>query len=138
MKFNDKTGMYKASNVTFDLNTLNAFSYSWWRFVAVIDGMVVFNNHNYSNTTRKHQAKVRSVMSNLGIKIDLELPVANGIKEQDLETLILEAEEFLCNQYMENQIKKQDAYARAKARKAAKFDEQLDACILDIKTGKAI
>lgn len=80
-----KQGIYKASNVTFNPNTLEAYSYDWWQFVKVIRGKVIFNSYRYSNTTARHQSKVRQVMVQLGIKIDLEVQVRGGL--QDIKTI---------------------------------------------------
>lgn len=66
-----KSGTYKASNVTFNPNTMEANSYGWWTFVKRINGKVVFNAHKYSVTTAKHQHKVRSIMVQLGIRPDV-------------------------------------------------------------------
>lgn len=83
MKFYKRAGLYKASNVNFNPDTVQAYSYDWWRFVDVINGKVVFNNYNYSNSTCKHQSKVRSVMSDLGIKIDLFIECPDGLQASD-------------------------------------------------------
>ena len=61
--------LYKASNVTFDANTITGISYGWWHFVRVIDGMTVFNWYAYSNSTAKHQRKVWSLMASLNIPV---------------------------------------------------------------------
>jgi len=71
MKFSKKRNQYEASNVTFDAEKLEAFSYKWWKFVTIDNGLVVFNNYNYSPSTLKHQSKVRKLMNDLGIKIDM-------------------------------------------------------------------
>ena len=71
MKFSKKRNQYEASNVSFNPDTIEAFSYGWWKFVTVIDGKVIFNNYNYSPSTCKHQSKVRVLMEKLGIKIDM-------------------------------------------------------------------
>lgn len=70
MKFKPRKGKYESANVTFDPDFCTAYSYSWWRFVDKINGKVVFNNYTYSQTTCKHQQKVRRLLSELGIKID--------------------------------------------------------------------
>lgn len=132
MKLMKRTNTYKAANVTFDPTKIEAFSYGWWRFVAVVEGLVVFNNYSYSNTTSKHQAKVRSLMNELGIKIDLELPVKAGIKEQSLEQLIIEAEELLCDKFLTEKLRAQDRYEEKKAAKAALFNKQLDTCVAEV------
>lgn len=123
MKFMKRAGIYQASNynVTFNPKTLEAFSYRWWRFVAVVEGKLIFDNYRYSNSTSKHQSKVRSILSNLNIKIDMEMPLPRGIRhDQTLAELIVEAEEQLCEQILQEEIKKQERYARAKHRKQAK------------------
>lgn len=80
MKYHKKLGLYKASNVTFNLVTREAYSYGWWRFVSVVNGYVVFNNYSYSVSTCKHQSKVRSLMNELGIKIDLIVECSGGLQ----------------------------------------------------------
>ena len=45
MKFMKRAQIYKATNVTFDPKSYDAHSYRWWRFVAKIDGVVIFNNY---------------------------------------------------------------------------------------------
>lgn len=71
MKFYSRLNVYKASNVSFNPDTIAAYSYGWWKFVSVINGKVIFNNYNYSPSTNKHQHKVRRLMAELGIDIDL-------------------------------------------------------------------
>jgi hypothetical protein len=61
--------VYQASNVRFDADKIEAFSYDWWKFVKVENGQTVFNEYPYSPTTRRHQTKVRVLMDKLGIKI---------------------------------------------------------------------
>jgi hypothetical protein len=86
MKFHNKSKTYKASNVSFDAVRVKAYSYDWWVFVDVIGGKVVFNSYNYSNSTCKHQYKVRRLMRELDIKIDLEIEVPRGL--QDLSSAV--------------------------------------------------
>jgi hypothetical protein len=147
MKYFKRSGLYKASNVTFSADKIEAFSYGWWRFVGVVEGKVIFNNYGYSNSTRRHQWKVRRLMQDLGIKIDIEMPLAGGIlfenetrykhgaciKGKTLAEMIVEAEETLCNQYLNQELKKQERYERAKIRRAekrvkldAEFKQNLD------------
>lgn len=80
MKHYKKTNLYKASNVTFDPTKIEATSYNWWLFVKRIKGKTVFNSYRYSVSTSKHQAKVRSLMSQLGIKIDRYVQVVDGLQ----------------------------------------------------------
>lgn len=75
MKYFPRLELYKASNVTFDPKKIEAKSYGWWVFVAKIDGVVYFNNFTYSNTTTKHQSKMRGLLKELNIKyVDIECP----------------------------------------------------------------
>lgn len=71
MRWYSRLKVYKASNVSFSPETLEARSYDWWVFVKRINGKVVFNWHSYSNSTRKHQYKVYDLLKQLGIKIDV-------------------------------------------------------------------
>lgn len=84
MKYLKTQGIYKASNVTFNKDTLEAVSYNWWILTKVIDEKLVFNNFNYSNTTIKHQHKIRRLLQDLGIEIDIEVECPGGL--QDLES----------------------------------------------------
>ena len=74
MKYYTRLKEYKASNVSLTIEPkLEAYSYAWWLFVVRYKGLVIFNNTNYSNSTNKHQSKVRNVLNDLNIKIDIEL-----------------------------------------------------------------
>ena len=42
-----------------------------------------FNNYNYSNTTNKHQSKVRSLLGELNIKVDLVIESSQSLKIDD-------------------------------------------------------
>lgn len=81
-------GIYKASNVFFDPNTMEARSYGWWVFVKRIKGRVVFNVHRYSNTTARHQWKVRMLMKDLGINIDLHVNTPKSLEFNALPSCI--------------------------------------------------
>lgn len=117
MKLMKRSNTYQASNVSFCPETISAYSYRWWKFVAKIDGVVVFNNYRYSNSTSKHQWKVRLLMQNLGIKIDISAPFPKGINCHSLEEVILEAEEGLCNEFLNEESKKIRTSERAKERR---------------------
>lgn len=73
MKFIKKRNQYESANVTLNLEEMTAYSYGWWKFLAVINGKIVFNNYSYSNSTCKHQSKVRRMLEEKGIKIDLNV-----------------------------------------------------------------
>lgn len=152
MKLMKRSNIYQASNynVTFNPETLEAFSYKWWSFVRVIEGQVVFNNYRYSVSTSKHQSKVRRLMSDLGIKIDLELPLPNGINALDTMAEIIErAEEHLCDVVLNNELKREARNEKAKQRrlelknvKDAKFKADLDSItwdnILEFRAAKSV
>lgn len=87
-----KLGIYVASNVTFDPANFEAFSYRWWQFVKFINGRVVFNDYNYSNSTRGHQWKVRREMRNLGIEIDLFIKTPKSLGHHDALRTAIEQE----------------------------------------------
>lgn len=80
MKYYPRLKLYKACNVTFNPNTLDARSYNWWSFVTKVGNKVIFNNYSYSNSTRKHQSKVKSLMNELGISIDFYVEAPEGLQ----------------------------------------------------------
>lgn len=82
MKYMKRAKIYKASNVTFDPETCQAYSYDWWRFVDRINGKVVFNDFSYSLTTCRHQSKVRGLLRQLGIEINLYVECPKGLQER--------------------------------------------------------
>lgn len=88
-----KPNIFTASNVTFDKDLTEARSYQWWVFVKKIQGKTVFNSYRYSPTTGKHQHKVRSLMRTLGIKIDVEVQVKEGLNDhRNIKALIKESD----------------------------------------------
>jgi len=144
MKHSKRSNIYQCSNYncTFDPTKLEAFSYRWWKFVGVVEGKVIFNNYRYSNSTSKHQSKVRRLMAELGIEIDVSMPIPQGLpgsyrqtyssaavtpEDQTLAGLIVQAEEYLCDAYLLDQEKKQERYQRAKLRKMkSKLEDYLE------------
>lgn len=90
MKFMKRAGIFKSSNVTFNPETCQAYSYDWWRFVDRINGKVIFNNYGYSQSTRKHQSKVRSLLRSQGIEIDFEVCVSGGLQRDEWKTKAVE------------------------------------------------
>lgn len=104
-----RTGIYKASNVTFDPNTMTAQSYAWWDFVKVINGKLVFNDYNYSPTTNRHQRKVRALLRELNVIPNMTIEAPDGL-QHDLTSSI---------QYYRNKIQKIiDDMIKPRARKA--------------------
>lgn len=81
MRYLKTQNRYKSKNCTFDVDTCKAVSYGWWVFVDKIDGMVVFNSYRYSVTTAGHQRKVRQLLEELGIRIDLEIECPAGLQD---------------------------------------------------------
>ena len=86
MTYKQKSGIYRNynGNCTFDPKTFVGLSYNWWLFVSQIDGKVIFNNYSYSVTTSSHQSSMRSLLNDLGIKIDLFIQSPKGL--QDLQS----------------------------------------------------
>lgn len=127
MKFMKRTGIYKASNVTFNPQTCEAVSYAWWRFVSKKDGLVFFNNYRYSPSTGRQQTKVRRLMEQLGIKIDVVAPFPKGLPNEftTLEELILLAEENMCDAFLAEESKRIERNEKAAARRAAKREAKL-------------
>lgn len=73
MKFKPRLKVYQSSsrNNTFNPETFEAHSYNWWLYVCKVKGVVVFNDYNYSSTTKKHQSEMRSLLKELGHKIGM-------------------------------------------------------------------
>jgi hypothetical protein len=79
MKYYKTQRLFKAANVKFSRDELSAWSYGWWKFVSNFGGTLVFNNHAYSVTTRKHQAKVRALMAEYSIAPDLVIETSYSL-----------------------------------------------------------
>lgn len=73
MKFSKKRNQFEASNVTFSPSELTAYSYRWWKFLGIVNDVLIFNVTNYSPTTRKHQIKVMREMEKRGIEPQIVL-----------------------------------------------------------------
>lgn len=118
MKYMVRKQIYQAKNVTFDPKSLNAYSYDWWRFVGMVEGKLVVSNYRYSVTTAKHQRKVASLMSQLGITPDLVMPLSRGVRaDQSLADMIIEAEEQLCDDFLRDMEKRDDRNEKARVRR---------------------
>lgn len=111
LKLNPKSGLYSLSNVYYNPKTKKAVSYNWWTFVKVINGQLFFNSYNYSNTTVKHQHKVRNLLNQLGIKVDVF--VATSLSLDD-SRWIADAIE----RYQAEIAELQDAIARPRSQRA--------------------
>ena len=80
MRFYKTLNKFKASNVELDINDLTATSYGWWLFVKRINGLVVFNSYNYSSSTGQHQRKIKGVLRQLGIDVDIDIRAPKGLQ----------------------------------------------------------
>lgn len=80
MKYMKRSNTYKASNVVFNNETLEAMSYDWWVFTKVIGTKLIFNDYRYSNTTCRHQWKVRRLLRDLGLSISYEIEAPKGLQ----------------------------------------------------------
>ncbi len=80
VRYFERAGIYKGSNFTFNPKTLTAYSYDWWRFVEKIGSRIVFNDFRYSNTTARHQWKIKNLLRDLGIHVDMELEAPGGLQ----------------------------------------------------------
>jgi hypothetical protein len=122
MKYFTRAGIYKANgNVTFNPTTCEAYSYNWWAFVKKIKGKVIFNAYRYSVTTSKHQSRVRSLMSDLGIKIDRVVQVAGGLQSiKTISELNKKESETLLGIEVHNELMRSRRLARAKQLRLAK------------------
>lgn len=121
MKQLKRSGVYKAANVIFDPHTTTAVSYDWWVFVKVIKGRVIFNNYNYSRTTRKHQWKVKLLMKSLGIKIDSIIETRSSLSNIDsLKELNSLHREEMKNQAAAAESKRIERNRKARERRATK------------------
>ncbi len=120
MKFKTRTKTYEASNVAFDVNKIEAKSYGWYTFVRVIKGKVIFNSHRYSNTTARHQFKVRRLLAELGIKIDRDVDVRESLSAiRDLKHLALAQKHQAAVVAEREEFKRFERNKRARERRAA-------------------
>lgn len=122
LNFKKRTNMYSntTGSLTFNLETCEAHSYRWWKFVAKVEGLVVFNSYNYSNSTSKHQSKIRSLLDQLNIKIDLFVQIPKGINSSSLQDLLLTQDEYLSEKFLRDEEKKITRNERAKQRRFKK------------------
>jgi hypothetical protein len=120
MKFMKRAGIYQCSNYkcTFDPKRVEAWSYRWWQFVKRIEGKTIFNDYRYSPTTQGHQRKVRELLETLGVKIDITLPVPQGLQKFDsLSEIIEAAETHLCDEFLREELKREERSAKARERR---------------------
>lgn len=90
LPFQKRAKNFKSNNNMLDLENFTAKSYNWWNYVIRIKGKVIFNNHNYSATTNKHQWAMRSLLRELGIKIFMTVNTRKSLTEHVFKFDILE------------------------------------------------
>lgn len=83
MKYNSKSGIYKASNLTFDPSQMKSYSYDWYELFSRIGQLNVMNDYNYSSTTVKHKYKLRELLRQLGIDIHASIEAPKGLQDLD-------------------------------------------------------
>jgi hypothetical protein len=64
---------------------IKATSYRHWTFLTVVEGKIIFNDYNFSVTTRKHQRMVRELLDSLGYKIDIFVNMKESLSEHSLK-----------------------------------------------------
>lgn len=107
----DKIYTNSTRTCTFNLLTTEACSYRWWVFVKKIDGLTVFNNYRYSVTTARHQRKIRNLLKELKIKIDLEVTTKLSLSNYyNINTLIEDSEIEVCDDFLQRELNKQRNY----------------------------
>jgi hypothetical protein len=84
MKYYKRLKLYKSSNLVFDPEKIEAYSYGHWKFVTKIKNKVIFNWFRYSASTHKHQCKVSHLLRELKIKIDLYVYDYSGLGKTGL------------------------------------------------------
>ena len=128
MKYYKRLKVYKANNVYFNPETIEAESYGWWEFLKVIGGKVVFNDYRYSVTTTKHQSKVKGLLRGLDIKVDLYVQAPEGL--QSLQSAIT---------YIDYQIEKLQAEIDKPRSHRAKNDKrETEIYDLTVKKGEVL
>lgn len=55
MKYYSRLDVYRTSNNEVSLTSQRAYSYGWWKYWTVDNGISIFNNTYYSQSTCKHQ-----------------------------------------------------------------------------------
>lgn len=108
-KYRPKLGYYTdGQNNKFDLESFEATSYKWWTYVTKIKGKVVFNSYPYSPTTQGHQRRMRELLKQLGIKIDVEVSMRQSLSNFYNDSLPSKYESLFLNEIALKRAKKQD------------------------------
>lgn len=120
MKYFKTLKTYKASNVTFNTETNEAHSYEHWKFTAMIEGKLVFNEYKYSPSTSRHQWKVKRLLESLGIKIDLVVRFRDSLDTSDtIESITHKTDIYDTEKFISEQIKIIDRNERSRLKRLA-------------------
>lgn len=88
-RYQSRKHRFVASNNYLDLDNMTAWSYGWWMYFRRIGGLWVFNSHRYSPSTGRHQQRMRSLLSRLGIQIDIEVDTRSSLTNMGLNDVKL-------------------------------------------------
>ncbi len=80
-KWKPRSGVWARTNNDWDPASEVATSYGWWQYAARIGGLLVFNSYRYSVSTSKHQSQMRSLLSQLGVRIDIFVETRKSLLE---------------------------------------------------------
>lgn len=124
MKYYKRLKKYKASNLTLDVETLEGYSYNWYKicskFKSPSGEIVIVNNYNYSISTAKHWHKIMGALNELSVGyFTIEAPL--GL--QDLEA---------AQWHYENKIEQKNEYMN-RPRVQQKTKERLSEEIAQLK-----
>lgn len=90
-----------------------------------IKGKVVFNDYRYSVSTARHQRKVRTLLRELGIKIDIEVSFRASLSGYEtLRALNAERKEQDRIHAINTEMKRRQRNDRARARRALRKAEE--------------
>lgn len=62
MKYYNRLDVYRTSNNEVSIAKQYAYSYSWWKYWTVDNGISIFNNTYYSQSTCKHQREALALI----------------------------------------------------------------------------
>jgi hypothetical protein len=122
MKHLKRQNFYQSSNLTFFPENGAGYSFNWYRIVDRIKGNVILNTYRYSATTGRHIWKIRKLLNDLGIRIDLEIEAPKGL--QDLNAAI----EFYIenNDRLQKEINQKGTKKAVNEKRQTKISENLD------------
>jgi hypothetical protein len=83
MKFYKRLNLYKCSNLQYNLETEQAYSYEWYCIAKRFGKVMVVNSYPFSPTTQRHAYKIRSLFDELNIQYE-EISAPKGLQSLDL------------------------------------------------------